>query len=168
MLSNQNTMVLAQKYTHRSVEQNRESRSKSRIIHQLIHNKGGRIHNEERQALQCMVLRNLDRYIQKNQTGVLSHTMYKSKLKMDKNVNVSSETTKLLEENTGSNLFDISLSNVYILRRKDLSLLSRETEAKINKWDYINRKPLQMKESLKKMKRQANCIEENICKQYIL
>ena len=101
-----------------------------------------------------MVLRNLDRYMQKNQTGVLSHTMYKSKLKMDKNVNVSSETTKLLEENTGSNLFDISLSNVYILRRKDLSLLSRETEAKINKWDYINRKPLQMKESLNRMKRQ--------------
>ena len=47
MLSNQNTMVLAQKYTHRSVEQNRESRSKSRIIHQLIYNKGGRIHNGE-------------------------------------------------------------------------------------------------------------------------
>ena len=65
-------------------------------------------------ALQYMVLRNLDRYMQKNQTSVLSHTMYKSKLKMDKNVNVSSETTKLLEENTGSKLFDISLSNVYI------------------------------------------------------
>ena len=61
-----------------------------------------------------MVLRNLDKYMQKNQTGVLSHTMYKSKLKTDKNVNVSSETTKLLEENTGSKLFDISLSNVYI------------------------------------------------------
>ena len=101
-----------------------------------------------------MVLRNLDRYMQKNQTGVLSHTLYKSKLKMDKNINVSSETTKLLEENTGSKLFDISLSNVYILRRKDLSLLSRETEAKINKWDCINRKPLQMKDSLNKMKRQ--------------
>ena len=42
-----------------------------------------------------MVLRNLDRYMQKNQTGVLSHTMFKSKLKMDKNVNVKSETTKL-------------------------------------------------------------------------
>ena len=101
-----------------------------------------------------MVLRNLDRYMQKNQTGVLSHTMYKSKLKMHKNVNVSSETTKLLEENTGSKLFDISLSNVYILRRKDLSLLARDIEAKINKWDYINQKPLQMKESLNKMKRQ--------------
>ena len=117
MLSNHNSIVLSQKYTHRSVEQNRESRNMSRFIHQLIYNKGGRIHNEERQALQCMVLRNLDRYIQKNQTGVLSHTMYKSKLKTDKNVNVSSETTKLLEENTGSKLFDISLSNVYILRR---------------------------------------------------
>ena len=156
MLNNQNTMVLAQKYTHRSVEQNRESRSKSRIIYQLIHNEGGRIHNEERQALQCMVLRNLDRYIQKNQTGVLSHTMYKSKLKMDKNVNVNSETTKLLDENIGSKLFDISLGNVYILRRKDLSLLARETEAKINKWDYINRKSLQMKESLNKNEKAAD------------
>ena len=154
MLSNQNSMVLAQKYTHRSVEQNRESRNKSRFIHQLIYNKGGRIHNGERQALQYMVLRNLDRYMQKNQTGVLSHTMYKSKLKMHKNVNVSSETTKLLEENIGSKLFEISPSNVYILRRKDLSLLARDIEAKINKWDYINQKPLQMKESLNKMKRQ--------------
>ena len=71
MLSNQNSMVLAQKYTHRSVEQNRESRNKSRFIHQLIYNKGGRIHNGERQALQYMVLRKLDRYMQKNQTGIL-------------------------------------------------------------------------------------------------
>ena len=44
-------MVLAQKYTHRSVEQNRESRNKSRIIHQLVYNKGGRIHNGERGPL---------------------------------------------------------------------------------------------------------------------
>ena len=51
MLSNQNSMVLAQKYTHRSVEQNRESRNKSRIIHQLVYNKGGRIHNGERGPL---------------------------------------------------------------------------------------------------------------------
>ena len=54
-----------------------------------------RIHNGEKQVLRYMVLRNLDRYMQKNQTGVLSHTMFKSKLKMDKNVNVKSETTKL-------------------------------------------------------------------------
>ena len=91
---------LTQEEIIKLVEQNRESRNMSRFIHQLIYNKGGRIHNGERQALQYMVLRNLDRYMQKNQTGVLSHTMYKSKLKMDKNVNVSSETTKLLEENT--------------------------------------------------------------------
>jgi len=59
-------------------------------------------------ALQYMVLRNLDRYMQKNQTGVLSHTLYKSKLKMDKNINVSSETTKLVEENTGSKHFEFT------------------------------------------------------------
>ena len=140
MLNNQNSMVLAQKHTHRSVEQNRESRNKSRFIYQLIYNKGGRIHNGERQALQYMVLRNLDRYMQKNQTGVLSHTMCKSKLKIDKNVIVSSETTKLLEKNIGSKLFDISLSNGYILRRQDLSRLEREAETKRSKWDYINQK----------------------------
>ena len=161
-------MVLAQKYIHIDQWNRIESRSKSRFIHQLIYNKGGRIHNGEKQVLRYMVLRNLDRYMQKNQTGVLSHTMFKSKLKMDKNVNVKSETTKLLEENIGSKLFDVSLSNVYILRKKDLSLLARETEAKINKWDYINQKAFQSEGILEQNEKATDSIGENICKQYIL
>ena len=33
-------------------------------------------------------------------------------------------------------LFDIDLSNIFL----DMSLQARETEAKINKWDYIKLK----------------------------
>ena len=40
--SHQNSMVLAQKQTHRSMEQNREPRNKPTLNGQLIYNKGGK------------------------------------------------------------------------------------------------------------------------------
>ena len=73
------------------------------------------------------MLGKLDSYMQKNQTELLSHTIYKNKFKMVKHLNVRPETIKLLEENTGSTLSDISLSN------RDMSPQGRETEAKVNK-----------------------------------
>ena len=36
-----------------------------------------------KQPLQEMVLGKLDRYMQKNQTGIFSHTMHKNKFKTD-------------------------------------------------------------------------------------
>ena len=39
----------------------------------------------------------------------------------------------MLEENTGSNIFDLSCSNFLL----DTSPKARETEAKMNFWDFI-------------------------------
>ena len=47
-------------------------------------------------------------------------------------LNVRQETIKILEENPGSNLFDLSHSNIFL----DMSPQAREIKAKINYWDY--------------------------------
>ena len=61
------------------------------------------------------------------------------------------ETIKILEENIGSNHFDLSHTN-YLL---DTSLEVRETKAKINYWDYIKRKSFcTTKETINKTKKQ--------------
>ena len=43
-------MVLAQKQTHTSMEQNIEPRNKPTLIRQLIYDKGGKIYNGEKTA----------------------------------------------------------------------------------------------------------------------
>ena len=50
-----------------------------------------------------------------------------------KDPNVRQETIKILEEKTGSNLFDLSLSNFLL----NMSLEARETNAKMSYWDLI-------------------------------
>ena len=57
---------------------------------------------------------------------LLSYTIYKNKLKMDERPNVRQEAIKILEENTGSNLFDLGHSNFLL----DMSPDARETKAK--------------------------------------
>ena len=50
-----------------------------------------------------------------------------------KDLNVRQETIKILEENTGSNLFNLGHSNFLL----NTSLEARETKAKMNYWDLI-------------------------------
>ena len=50
-----------------------------------------------------------------------------------KDLNVRKEITKILKEDTGSNLFLIGHSNFLL----DRSLEARETKAKVNYWDLI-------------------------------
>ena len=48
----------------------------------------------------------LDSYMQKNQTGLLAHTMHKNQFKMDYRIKYKPETIKLLEENTDRTHFE--------------------------------------------------------------
>ena len=61
------------------------------------------------------------------------------------------ETIKLLDKNMGSMLFDIGISNVFL----DLCFQTRETKAKINKWDLVKIKSFCIvQETIYKTKRQ--------------
>ena len=75
-----------------------------------------------------MVLGELDSNMQKNETGPLSYTIYKNKLKMDERPNVWQETIKTPEEKAGNSLFDLSRSNFLL----NTSLKARKIKAKMN------------------------------------
>ena len=59
------------------------------------------------------------------------HTKIDSKWMKD--LNVQKESIKILEENTASNLFDISRSNIFL----GSTPKAREARAKLNYWDFI-------------------------------
>ena len=68
-----------------------------------------------------------------------------------KDLNVRQESIKILEENTGSNLFNLSHSNFL----QDAFPKARETKAKMNYWDFIRIKSFcTAKETVNKTKMQ--------------
>ena len=67
-----------------------------------------------------------------------------------KDLNVRQESIKILEENTGSNLFDMGHNNFLLA----MSPEAREIKAKINYWDLIKIKRFCTKETINKIKRQ--------------
>ena len=66
--------------------------------------------------------------MQKNETGPLSPTTHKINSKQSKDLSVGPETIKLIEENTGSMIFDLGFRIIFI----DRSPQARETKPKIN------------------------------------
>ena len=80
-----------------------------------------------------MVLGKLDIHMQKNETTPLTFTIHKEKLKMDEIPNVRQESIKILEENKGNTLFELSHSNFL----QDSSTNGKETKAKMNYCDFI-------------------------------
>ena len=97
------------------------------------------------------MLGKLNSYMQKNETRTFSNTINKNKPKMDKRPKWKTGNLKLLEENIGRTLFDISHSSIL----RGLSPQGKETKAKINKRDLIKLKGFCIaKGTISKMKRQ--------------
>ena len=74
-----------------------------------------------------MVLGKLDSHMQRMKLDHFLITYTKIDSKWMKDLNVRQESIKILEENTGCNLFDRSLSNFFL----DTSPKAREERAKI-------------------------------------
>ena len=76
-----------------------------------------------------MVLGDLDSYVQKNETHSPPYTIQKNKLKMKKDLNRSSDTTKVLEENIGRKISDVPHSNIFT----NMSPRTKDIKERINK-----------------------------------
>ena len=75
-----------------------------------------------------------------------------------KDLNISHDTTKVLEENIGRKISDIPHSNVFT----DMSPKARDIKERINKWHFVKIKSLCMvKKNISNMKREPN-VWENI------
>ena len=109
---------------------------------------------EQKQPLQQMVLGDLDSYVQKNETRSPTYTIHKNKFKVVKELNISHNTIKALEENIGRKISDIPRSNILT----DTSPKARDIKERINKWDLIKLKKIKQnfmaKDSSIKMKRE--------------
>ena len=82
--SNQNSIVLSQKQTHRSMEHNRKSTNKPMLLWSIhLRPRRQEYAMGRRQSLQQMVLGKVLSYMQKNENGPLSYIVHKNKLKMD-------------------------------------------------------------------------------------
>ena len=77
-----------------------------------------------------------------------------------KDLNVRHEAIKILEENTGSNFFEINHSKFFL----DMSPEARKTKAKIHYWDFIKIKSCGMAKESQQNEKAIHRMGEDICK----
>ena len=82
----------------------------------------------------------------------------KANSKWIKDLNVSHETIKLLEENIGNNLLNINVRNFFL----NTPPRARETKANMNTWDYIKLKKLLYSKGHNQQNKRASYSRENI------
>ena len=75
-----------------------------------------------------MVLGDLDSYVQKNETGAPTNTIQKINSRCIKDLNISRDTIKVIEENIGRKISDISHSSIFT----DMSPRARDIKERIN------------------------------------
>ena len=83
---------------------------------------------EHKQSLQQMVLGDLDSYVQKNETRSPLTPYTKINSRMIKDLNISRNTIKVLEENIGRKISDIPCRNILT----DTSPKVRDIKERIN------------------------------------
>ena len=106
---------------------------------------------EQKQSLQQMVLGDLDSYVQKMKLNHQLTPYTKINSRWIKDLNISRNTTKVLQENIRRKISDIPRSNILT----DMSCKARHIKERINKWDLIKIKSFcTAKENSNKMERE--------------
>ena len=112
---------------------------------------------EQKQPLQQMGLGDLDTYVQKNETYHQLTPYTKINSRWVRDLNISCNTIKVLEENIGRKISDIPHRNILT----DMSPKARDIKERINKWALIIKSFCMAKENSIKMKGQPT-VWENI------
>ena len=79
------------------------------------------------------MLGELDTYMQNNETRPPTYTIHTNKIKVDKDLNISHDTIKGLQENIGRKIAYIPHSNIFT----NISPRARDIKERIDKWDLI-------------------------------
>ena len=103
-----------------------------------------------------MVLRELDWYMQKMKLDHQLTPFTKINSRWIKDLNINQDSIKVLEENIGMKISDISHSNIFT----DTSQRARDIKESINIWDFIKIKSFCMaKNTIIKIKRELTAWE---------